>query len=296
MSTLRYQLDGQWYRGNTHLHSTFSDGMKPYTELAKLYRDSGYDFLFLTDHWVPAHITPPVTEDSLLWFNGIELNGPDASGQEYHIVCLGDLQDIDDTLTLEEALQRASDQGSFIILAHPFWTGNSLADTQKFHFDACEILNYVCQCEIGKGDGLIHYSYMLERNPKLLGIASDDAHFSSDSPMWKGGWLMVNARERTHESILSAIRAGNYYSTSGPEFYDISIRDERIHVETSPVQFIKLVGPAWKGHGRAIGMLENAEPITSADFDIPHGWKYAYIEIQDRQNRCAWTNNLLIEE
>ena len=130
----------------------------------------------------------------------------------------------------------------------------------------------------------------------LLGIASDDAHFSSDSPMWKGGWLMVNARERTHESILSAIRAGNYYSTSGPEFYDISVCDDRIHVETSPVQFIKLVGPAWKGHGRAIGMLENAEPITSADFDIPHGWKYAYIEIEDRQNRRAWTNNLLIEE
>ncbi|MCE5209155.1 MAG: hypothetical protein LLG42_12705 [Chloroflexi bacterium] len=294
MSTFRYQLNGNWYKGNTHLHSTVSDGLKPYQELAHLYRQSGYDFLYLTDHWEVSHILPDRTDEGLLWFNGIELNGPDSRGQEFHIVCLGNFQGIDNSLTLEQAVKRATDQNGFIILAHPFWTGNSLEDTQKFSFDACEVFNYICQCEIGKGDGLIHYSYMLERNPNLLGIASDDSHFSSDSPMWKGGWVMVNAKERSHAAIQAALRTGNFYSSSGPEFYNISCQGKRVRVETSPVQFVKLVGPAWHGHGKAKGMLEDAKPITSAEFEISPDWAYAYIEIQDMQNRRAWTNNLFV--
>lgn len=294
MSTFRYQLNGRWFKGNTHLHSTVSDGLKPWQELGRLYRQSGYDFLCLTDHWAASHFKPDQNDDGLLWFNGMELNGPDSRGQEYHVVCLGEFEGIDNSLPLEQALKSAAEQGGFIILAHPFWTGNTLEDTQRFPFHACELFNYICQCEIGKGDGLIHYSYMLERNPALLGIASDDSHFSSDSPMWKGGWVMVNATERSHAAIQAALRAGNYYSSAGPEFFDISCEDRHVRVETSPVQFIKLVGPAWRGHGRAKGMGADTRPITEAEFDIPENWPYAYIEIEDMQNRCAWTNNLFI--
>jgi len=105
---------------------------------------------------------------------------------------------------------------------------------------------------------------------------------------------MVNAQERTHAAIQAALREGNYYSSAGPKFHSITCEGNRVRVETSPVQFIKLVGPAKRGHGRAIGMLEDANPITSAEFDVPTDWPYAYIEIQDLQNRCAWTNNLFI--
>lgn len=294
MTTFRYHLNGTWFKGNTHLHSTISDGKKTWQELGHLYRQSGYDFLCLTDHWIPSHLNPGQADDGLLWLNGLELNGQDARGQEYHIVCLGDFEGIDDTHSLEEAVQSAVDQGGFIILAHPFWTGNNLEDTQRFPFHACEIFNHVCQCEIGKGNGLIHYNYMLERNPRLLGIACDDTHFLPDLPVWKGGWVMVNAVERSHTAIQAALRDGNYYSSTGPEFYTISCQGRLVQVETSPVQFIKLVGPAWHGHGRAKGMVEEAQPVTSAEFEIPENWAYAYIEIEDTHKRCAWTNNLFI--
>jgi hypothetical protein len=294
MSNFRYQLNGSWYKGNTHSHSTLSDGTKPFEELGKLYRQSGYDFLCLTDHWVASKFNPVETADGLLWFNGIELNGEDARGIEYHIVCLGKFDEIDEKLTLEQALQRAMDQDGFIILAHPFWTGNSLEDCLRFPFHAVEVFNYVCQCEIGKGDGLVHWNHVLEKSPHTLGIASDDAHFSSDSPMWKGGWVMVNAAERSHAAIQAALRAGNYYSTSGPEFHSIICQDDRVRVETSPVQFIRLVGPKWKGHGRAVGMRSDT-PITTAEFKIPSKWAYAYLEIEDQQHRRAWTNTLFVE-
>ena len=91
----RYQNGGKWYKGNTHLHSIASDGGKDYPEMAKLYSAAGYDFLCLTDHWVSSRITPSETADGLLWFNGIELDGKDSRGADYHIVCIGDFEEID---------------------------------------------------------------------------------------------------------------------------------------------------------------------------------------------------------
>ena len=42
---------GKWYKGNTHAHSTRSDGRLTPEAVARLYRDAGYDFLAITDHW-----------------------------------------------------------------------------------------------------------------------------------------------------------------------------------------------------------------------------------------------------
>ena len=40
-----------WYKGNLHLHTTVSDGVKTPEEAYELYRSRGYDFIARTDHW-----------------------------------------------------------------------------------------------------------------------------------------------------------------------------------------------------------------------------------------------------
>mgnify|MGYP000789433803 FL=1 len=45
------QFGKKWYKGNLHTHSTNSDGRLSPEEVIKLYREEGYDFLALTDHW-----------------------------------------------------------------------------------------------------------------------------------------------------------------------------------------------------------------------------------------------------
>jgi hypothetical protein len=52
--TFRYDTSNQWFKGNTHIHSTVSDGGKSFGELAEMYASVGYDFLFRTDHWVAS--------------------------------------------------------------------------------------------------------------------------------------------------------------------------------------------------------------------------------------------------
>ncbi len=293
MQRFRYQIDGRWFRGNTHLHSTVSDGRKTIPELGQLYRQAGYDFLCLTDHWTASNLDTYHTGDGLLWINGVELNAPDARGVEYHYVALGDLNGISDKLSLEEALISVRQQGAFIILAHPFWMGLTFDDCERFPAHAVELYNHICWHENGKGDGLVFWENMLGKNKGILGIASDDAHFIYNPPAWKGGWVMVNAAECSREAILRALRAGNYYSSCGPEFSQIEYRDGKVQVTTSPVQMIRLVGPG--KFGKAIGVSYDAE-LTSAEFEIPDHWAYAYVEIEDNHKRRAWTNTLFLSE
>ena len=42
--------EGNWYKGNLHLHSTNSDGVRTPEEVAKVYREHGYDFISFTEH------------------------------------------------------------------------------------------------------------------------------------------------------------------------------------------------------------------------------------------------------
>ena len=103
MPTFRYSLTGRWWKGNTHLHSTASDGGKSFAELAALYRGAGYDFLCRTDHWTASDAGADEAAYPLVWLDGIELDGADASGAEYHVVALGTFQGIERGLGLARA-------------------------------------------------------------------------------------------------------------------------------------------------------------------------------------------------
>lgn len=84
---------GEWYRGNTHTHTTESDGDSSPEYVARWYRDHGYDFLVLSDHNVftdPSTLADLVDEAFLLipgeevtsGFEGrpVHVNGLDIGG------------------------------------------------------------------------------------------------------------------------------------------------------------------------------------------------------------------------
>ena len=43
--------NGRIYRGNLHGHCTHSDGRNEAAEVVRLYREAGYDFTCLSDHY-----------------------------------------------------------------------------------------------------------------------------------------------------------------------------------------------------------------------------------------------------
>lgn len=49
-----YRNLAHWFRGNTHTHSTLSDGEWPLEKVVAFYRDRGYAFLAMTEKRSPA--------------------------------------------------------------------------------------------------------------------------------------------------------------------------------------------------------------------------------------------------
>jgi hypothetical protein len=290
MNAFRYDTSGSWHKGNTHMHSTASDGGKTFPELAEMYSSVGYDFLFRTDHWVLSDAGKDTDDYPLLWIDGVELDGKDSTEAYFHVVCLGQVTGICREDGLEAGLEAARQQGALTVLAHPHWCGNSLDDAVRGRFDGVEVYNHVCHWLNGKSGGLVHWDAALNANPNTLGFAVDDAHLRAEHPGWNGGWVMVNAPECTAEAIIAAIRRGNYYSSCGPEMHSIAFDGTEVHVETSPIRFARLVGP--RSTGQRAGSFDG-ELLTEVSFVVPEGWGYAYLEIEDEAGRRAWTNSLL---
>ncbi len=291
--TFRYDTSGRWFKGNTHLHSTASDGGRTFTELADLYASANYDFLFRTDHWVCSDAAADGAPHPLLWLDGIELDGQDRTGAGFHVVCLGAVHGIRREDGLEAGMLAARQQGALTILAHPHWCGNSLQDCLRWRFDGVEIYNHVCHWLNGKSGGLVHWDAALMQNPATLGFAVDDAHLRPEHPGWNGGWIVVNASDCTADEIIRCIRRGNFYSSCGPRIHSLSFDGDLLHVETSPVRFARLVGPG--ARGMRLGTFDG-DLIESLSIRVPTDWRYIYLDIEDPEGRRAWTNSLFASE
>ena len=113
--------------------------------------------------------------------------------------------------------------------------------------------------------------------------ATDDSH---DIPRDAfGGWVMVAARELTSGAILAALKAGDFYASSGPEILSITRDGTVIEIETSPVQRIILA--ADNHHAKPVA----GNGMTGARFDVAE-FDPAFVRIVaiDAQGRSAWSN------
>lgn len=288
----RYDCSGKWFKGNLHMHTTRSDGGLTLQEAASFYADAGYDFVCITDHMVPFVAGEHDDKRPLLVLDGVEIHGEDDRGVLFHAVCIGNVRGINVDMSFMEALEKARAQECFLIWAHPHWSSNLVADGLRHGFDGIEVCNYMSQIGQGKGIGSFHWDLILEKHdPDFLAFAVDDAHFFPGIPAEPGAWVMVNAPELSREAIMAAIRAGNFYSSTGPSFTSIAIeKGNRLVVETSPIVHARLIGP------RELAKWRNAlgkEPMTDTHFRIPADWSYARLEIEDAFGKTAWTNPLL---
>lgn len=284
----RYNTDGPWFKGNTHVHTTCSDGGKDYRTVAEMYAGRGYDFLFITDHGHVADIEG-LPDLPLLALNGVEIDGTDETGMWFHAVGLGYDGTLLDEVPFGEQVAHLKRAGAVVVLAHPCWTGNTVADALRHGFDGLEVYNHICHYLNGKSLSVYHWDRMLEADPRTLGISADDAHLNGNEP-WDAGWVMVSAPALSRRDILDSIKAGNFYSTQGPLFESIRVQDGRIEVRTSPVSMIRLTdNTAW---GARV-YPGNGALVTGGEFEVTGEHAYLRVEIEDERGRLAWTNALM---
>lgn len=299
MHHLPFDKPGRFYRGNLHTHSTISDGAKAPAEVIAAYRDHGYDFLALTDHFLqqfgyPIADTREFRTDTFTTLLGAELHAPVTElGERWHIVGVGLPLDFAPTAPDEtgpQLAQRARNAGAFIGIAHPAWYGLTLNDALALEAaHAVEIYNETCAGDNDRGDSWYMSDALSARGIRLSAYAADDAHFKA-RPDVRGSWVMVRAESLDPERILAALKAGHYYSSRGPEIHQVAIDGNRMHVSCSPASAVFLGGRGPKS--RVLG----GDNLTECTLEIDRfAGSYCRVTVLDAQGRRAWTNPIWLD-
>jgi hypothetical protein len=220
--------EGRFFRGNLHCHSNRSDGLRAPEEVAAAYRDAGYNFIVLSDHF-EAEYSWQVTDtrdlrgEGFTTIIGAELSSAAWTERNVYWVSAAGLPLDFEPPAVDDhagAITRAAECGAFVVMLHPGLNNLPLAAA-----GALPALNAVHAVEIynhnmasGGLPDRAHGAYMLdgllERGYRLLVNAGDDAHFGHPADRF-GGWVEVFCEQLDPEALLASLKAGHYYSTQG---------------------------------------------------------------------------------
>lgn len=296
-----FREEGRWFKGNVHTHTTCSDGTRTPEQLVKIYSDAGYDFLSITDHSIVTDVEG-LGDAGFLLIPGEEMCiGRTHANQPYHIVALGiqetlPFKDFDRDLDPQLVIDHINNAGGIAILAHPYWSGLNHRDMMEIDgYHGVEIYNTGCDFERNTGVSASHIDGIIVSGRRPWIYAVDD-HHGADRPLLPldaaVAWIMVKAKSLGADDILSSIRRGLFYSSTGPEIRDIAIDDEGvISLECSPVKEISFVSTP------SLGIKYYAEdsPLTSASYKGRPGETYVRIEVTDYEGRRTWSNPIYNE-
>jgi hypothetical protein len=300
---------GRFWRGNIHTHSTLSDGGLDPERVVDAYKAAGYDFMQLSEHFQerfgwPIADTRRFRSNTFTTLLGAELHAPmTAVGELWHIVAAGLPLDFDPAGPNEtgaDLAKRAREAGAFIGIAHPAWSQLTMEDGRALEAaHAVEIYNHGCAVENDRGDGWYLMDQLLSENRRLTAFATDDAHFNNGEHDAFGGWVYVKAQSIDPDDLLAALKAGQFYSSQGPQIHELSITGDEVTIVTSPVQAASVVC----GTSRAVASVGrhithhtlNLKKLrrTWLPGGIPHWIRVVAI---DHGGKRAWTNPIWIDE
>jgi histidinol phosphatase-like PHP family hydrolase len=316
VKTLPFDKPGQFYRGNLHTHSTLSDGARSPEQVITDYRSRGYDFISLTDHFLPqAHFrkgqpgfigisdTRHLDCNEFVTILGAEIHAHAMeNGELWHMVAVGlplDFPEWNKVETGPEIAQRAADAGAFVSLAHPHWNAvsenDALAVAPIVH--SVEIYNHASEVGVKRGYGLHQADVLLAKGHRVTFNAADDAHFKHPEGMFVdgfGGWVQVKAETLSPDALLAALKRGEFYSSQGPELHNVEIVEGTVRVACSPVESIVVSGRGAtysRVHGASLIEAEVPLPGAKAGKTTP----YVRVTVVDRDGRSAWTNPIWLD-
>jgi predicted metal-dependent phosphoesterase TrpH len=296
-----------WLRGNFHCHTTESDGRLSPQETIDWFSGAGYQLLALTDHERVTE-TDHLDARGLCLIRATEVSAAGGEmGDSFHLVALGLPLSINtaalpakNTVVAEYA-PWLREQGAQVYIAHPHWSGLTVADLVAVAADGIEIYNGGTVLDSQKGLALTHFDEGLARGARWWGIAVDDTHWHTiDRAL---GWVMVRAQEQTQASVMEAMARGQFYSSSGPEIRQVKLSAGpdgalTVDVETSPCAAIYVLSygsrniVAFDREAAARGAGEAT--ITHATVVVKRIGPGGYFRLQcvDWQMRAAWSNPL----
>jgi hypothetical protein len=313
----RLQVNGmnddtpRWLRGNLHTHTLNSDGDSSPRDVARWYRDSGYQFLAITDHNLrtgvedlqreldrerEASATPEFT-----LLGGEEVTDDltrDGRRYDLHTNAIGCSTTLGPQggASKAELLQRTIDAiraaGGLPIVNHPNFrwsvdTTDLLSLSSPFFlefYNGHPEANNLGSQEVPASEHL--WDILLTAGRNVLGVAGDDAHvfrrFHARLPNPGRAWVSCRATRRAR-TILRAMSDGDFYCSTGVELTEVTASRDALSVRVQPqfdcAHLIRFIGSG----GRVLSEVE----ANQGTHRLEGG--YVRAKIVSSQGHCAWT-------
>ncbi len=275
----------RYYKGNTHAHTTCSDGLQTREAVMRMYRDLDYDFLVFSDHW-----TPGATEEfeGMLVLTGAEYDF-DFGNQVLHVVGVfpneAAAQGFHRGMRHEKVIEGINRAGGAAIAAHPAWSLN----TPEF----LENLRGICATEVynsfsgtpwnaPRADSSAVLDLVAAGGCCIPQLAADDSHFYQGEQ--GRSYTMLQADELSPEGVIAALKRGSFYAGQGPRFLDVELTDRELIVRSSPVNRCTFMSNrAW-----VAGRCRMGDGMVESVYELQPGETFIRCEVEDVWGRRAW--------
>lgn len=300
----------RWFKGNTHTHTLNTDGRDVPYDVAKWYREHGYNFVVITDHEYITNVEPLNTllerTGAFIVISGQEVTDS-SEGKPIHTNGLGLTKVVMPSKlpTKVAALQKNIDNiraaGGIPQLNHPNfgWALSAAEIKQLKGLSLMEIYNgHPLVNNLGGGGSPSTeaiWDELLTGGMLIYGIGDDDVHLL----LSRGGaiealpgqaWIYVRAPELSSAAILSAIDNGDFYASTGVELTEyradrseVSIKIKALTNSKYRIHFI--------GSGGRI-LQESLEP--TAVYKVKGDEGYVRVKVIESNGTMAWTQPVMI--
>ena len=299
---------GTFYKGNTHTHTTNSDGDSPPEVVARWYKSHGYRFLVLSDHnvFTDPRTLAQLVDSTFLLISGEELtssfetkpvhvNGLNIPGviEARHAASL--------LATVQANVDAVREVEGVPHINHPNFGWALTTDIlAEVHGDKLlEIFNghpEVHNVGGGGAPGLEQiWDDLLTRGMRIYGIAVDDAHhftgeFSPARANPGRGWIAVRSPRLEARSLMDALENGWFYASTGVTLQDIVVTARRIEVRIAPRGNFRYTTTFIGNGGRVL-----ATSITNpAVYDLGDSVSYVRAKVVDSGGAAAWVQPVFV--
>ncbi len=324
MKKILFGSKKNFYKANLHCHSNLSDGNLSPEQLKELYKGNGYSILAITDHdsirshadlddadfltltsmelcikqrlvstsvdrhMKVCHLNVYALEQENVYNVCYSTDYDKYSSEERKQAILrengGDYKREYSAAGINAIIDAANQNGFLVCYNHPVWSLENYADYSQYNnLWGLEIFNTG-----SAAGGLYEYNQQafddfLRLGKKVFPIAADDNHNKKKEDSC-GGFVMVSSDALEYGQVMQSLQLGDFYASTGPEIYEISLEGDIVSVKCSEVKFISLSTCGRRAERK--GAPQGAH-LNEAEFKLAADDVYFRIDVVDEYGNRA---------
>lgn len=281
----------RYYKGNTHTHcypwsGDITDATYTGTAIVNQYKARGYDFLVFTDHgaWWNAK---GLSSSDFTVINGSE-PGISGGGRWGHFTAVNLKRRVSGAnLSHQQLIDSIFSQDAIPFLNHPRYSQIPISAAQVID----DMKNNLFHLEIWNGvtanqpppDDISVWDSVLSTGRLMYGVASDDSHRESNQGK---GWIMVYASSNHQDTLIQAIRNGDFYASTGIVLDSVAYSPRHIYVKSRNGETVRFIG--------RIGAVLASVIGGEGTYSITGGEGYVRADISNSQGVHAWIQPMMV--